>query len=254
LDQVVAKSRALLQIYFDTSLTWSQRSLAFCHYLALPKTMLSMKANRGGKKHNKHKCDDASFNSNTTQNLPVNPPAVLPYPTRHRSKHTNTNDIPRAAAIARSRRLFQRWHIGRVARTLSNIAPLGDLRDPHVKNEMKAKHPHHDLDDEAKQLLEQTNHSEINALTPLELKRLVNKMNNGSGPGYDGWDVGLIKQLIQDPETAALHIRLLHDISNGRLLPPLARIIQRGRLVALTKKPAHHDAKANGSKPHIGRS
>lgn len=115
---------------------------------------------------------------------------------------------------------------------------LSIWHSPVVQEEMRTKHPTHQLSDEALDLLATADDTEIGKLDVLAFRQLLNKFDNGAAPGYDGWTAGIMKSLMKDAENLALHVALLHDISNGRMITPLAQLLQRGRLVALTKQQA----------------
>ena len=243
IDEMTLKSRQLLQMYFDSSFTWSQRATALCHYIALPKMVLAKTGLRGGKsiQHRRKTGDIVKSRLTAMRELAAKPPSGSNVTRTRSAKLASERELVEKAAqsaINRSAKLFQQGYIGRSARALTNSGPIGDLTDPVVKAEMIRKHPQHQLSDRAIELLETSDESEIAKPSTLSFRQLVNKMDNGSAAGYDGWNVGMVRHLIRDSENLALHLRLIHDIANGRMIAPLAQLLQRGKLVALVKQPA----------------
>lgn len=241
------KARQLLQIYYDTSLSLAQRATALCHYMALPKMVLPRQNIRGGRSGRTQRAASIVVKARmeATADLSDVPPSGDRPASRTRASASKQQHEQRAPFIHRSSKLLDRGHVGRSARALTNMCPIGDLSDPVVRKEMELKHPHHTLTDDVKELMALAHESEVEKLNPMSFKRLLNKMDNGAAAGYDGWNANIIKSITKDSESMALHIRLLSDISNGRLPAPFARMIQRGRLVALNKQPAHTDCEGN---------
>lgn len=244
ISALTCKSRQLLTMYFDETLSWAQRATAFCHYLALPKMTLSKHKLQRGRSHSNKQAVARTVRDRVGAmgDLTDSPPSSITVPTRSRSARETEVNQQLSAAISRSSKLFADGHIGRSARTLASVSTLGDLADPSVQREMHTKHPRHKLTADAVNLLHDADGCELRKMDELAFRQILNKMDNGSAAGYDGWSAGMLKSLMKDAENLALHIKLLHDISNGRIISPLASMLQRGRLVALTKQPATRGA------------
>jgi len=178
----------------------------------------------------------------TLNSMPTTPPNIKSSPARSRSARSALDDKAKAAAIYRSKKFFEQGHIGRSARTLANIAPVGSLADPGVRKEMTDKHPHHELTNEVLTCMANSELAEIDEMSPFSFKKLLQRMDNGSAAGYDGWTVSLLKQLQKDEEYLALHVKLVTEVANGRIMAPLAKMIQRGKLVALHKQAGRVDS------------
>ena len=140
--------------------------------------------------------------------------------------------------IARALALFNDGHVGRAARTLANSTGIGNLADPTIRHEMELKHPRQAIDEETQHILATANNFAIAPLDPQKLLKVVKKLNTGSAPGYDGLTPQIMMCTLRDHENALLHCKLITDVANGRMIEPIATLVQRGKLFALVKESA----------------
>jgi hypothetical protein len=235
-DDYVKHAKRFLQQYFDQSISWKDRSQAFCEYLALPKQVLQK--HRGGRSQIHQSTRTRNVRQRMreldhwlTEHTSIESSSIQ---TRSKAKAASDEDRSRAAAITRASRLIDGLHVGRAARALNHTSGLGDLTNDSVVQEMREKHPDHEISAEAIEAMNSATYSDIN-VDELTIKRTVNRMNNGASPGYDGQTAAIMKATLKDKECRALHTKLVNEIVNGRMIAPLASLIQRGQLIAISK-------------------
>ena len=236
IDDYTNHAKRFLRTYFDSSLSHLQRCEAFCQFLALPKQVLQK--HRGGRSasHQTTRTRNvrqriSEINSMLTEHEEIEPSIMR---TRSKAKTTDERDKAVAATIIRAGRLIDSAHVGRAARALTHANGLGNLAEESVLQEMESKHPHHDITSQAINAMNTAEYADLN-IDEATVVRTVSRMNNGAAPGYDGLTAAIVKATLRDPESRALHTKLINELVNGRMIAPLASMLQRGRLIAINK-------------------